>query len=315
MSFAMEVKEEILNHTFTNEQKIMLLSGFIKYNGEIIYANSGVALRLTSNSNNIIRHVFSLLKTIYNGKIEISIIQVQKLRNSKSYQLTLTENIIEFLSKNDIFHPELANKIIEINLEKYIKKTWEGLTRAYISGLFIAIGSVNSPETTNYHLELQFKENESAQYIRKVLNKYHFNFKTTNKGNKIVCYIKKSIAVSDFLKFIDAPISVMKFENTRINRDVSNNINRMINIDIYNQQKSSETGLKQIEEIKKIIKNNLLLELSPKAQLLSEIRLENPDASFSELEVLMNDKNISITKSGISNLFRMINKLANTIGE
>ncbi|WP_339029846.1 DNA-binding protein WhiA [Spiroplasma endosymbiont of Cantharis nigra] len=315
MSFAMEVKEEILNHTFTNEQKIMLLSGFIKYNGEIIYANSGVALRLTSNSNNIIRHIFSFLKTIYNGKIEISIIQVQKLRNSKSYQLTLTENVIEFLSENDIFLPELANKIIEINLEKYIKKTWEGLTRAYISGLFIAIGSVNSPETTNYHLELQFKENESAQYIRKVLKKYHFNFKTTNKRNKIVCYIKKSIAVSDFLKFIDAPISVMKFENTRINRDVSNNINRMINIDIYNQQKSSETGLKQIEEINKIIKNNLLLELSPKAQLLSEIRLENPDASFSELEVLMNDKNISITKSGISNLFRMINKLANTIGE
>ncbi|ALD65983.1 DNA-binding protein WhiA [Spiroplasma cantharicola] len=315
MSFAMEVKEEILNHTFTNEQKIMLLSGFIKYNGEIIYTNSGVALKLTSNSNNVIRNIFSILKTVYNGKIEISIIQIKKLRNNKTYQLMLTENVIDFLTTNNIFQPALANKIIEINLEKYIKKTWEGLTRAYISGIFIAIGSVNSPETTNYHLELQFKENESAQYITKVLKKYHFNFKTTMKRNKIVCYIKKSIAVSDFLKFMDASISVMKFENTRINRDVSNNINRMINIDIYNQQKSSETGLKQIREINKIMKNNLISELSPKAQLLSQIRLENPDASFSELEILMNDRNVSITKSGISNLFRIISKLANTIGE
>ncbi|WP_338985225.1 DNA-binding protein WhiA [Spiroplasma endosymbiont of Diplazon laetatorius] len=315
MSFAMEVKEEILNHTFTEEQKIMLLSGFIKYNGELIYTNNGAALRLTSNSNNVIRNIFSILKTIYEGNIEISIIQIQKLRKNKIYQLMLTDKVIEFLEQHNIFDTKTSNKIIEIDLEKYEKKIRQELTRAYVSGMFIAVGSVNSPETTNYHLELQFKEKESAIYITKILKKYHFNFKTTSKGNKTVCYIKKSIAVSDFLKFIDASISVMKFENTRINRDVSNNINRMINIDIYNQQKSSATGLKQIEEINLILKNNLISELSPKAQMLSEIRLENPDASFSELEYLMNEKNVAITKSGISNLFKIISKLANTIGD
>ncbi|AGR41776.1 DNA-binding protein WhiA [Spiroplasma diminutum] len=315
MSFAMEVKEEILNHTFTHEQKIMLLSGFIKYNGELIYTNNRAALKLTNTSNQVIRNIFTILKTIYDGNVEISIIQIQKLRKNKIYQLLLTDRVLEFLSENDIFHPGLNNKVIEMNLEKYEKKIWEELTRAYISGIFIAVGSVNSPETTNYHLEFQFKEEESSIYIVKTLKKYRFNFKVTNKKNKFVCYAKKSIVVSDFLKFMDASISVMKFENTRINRDVSNNINRMINIDIYNQQKSSLTGSKQIEEIKLIQRNNLMLELSPKAQLLSEIRLENPDASFSELEYLMNEKKVLITKSGISNLFKIISKLANTIGE
>ncbi|QHX36321.1 DNA-binding protein WhiA [Spiroplasma sp. BIUS-1] len=315
MSFAMEVKEEILNHTFTEEQKIMLLSGFIKYNGELIYTNNGAALKLTSNSNNVIRNIFSILKTIYEGNIEISIIQIQKLRRNKIYQLMLTENVIEFLTKHHIYDSLTSNKIIEMNLERYDKKLKQELTRAYTSGIFIAVGSVNSPETTNYHLELQFKEENSAIYISKILKKHSFDFKTITKRNKTICYIKKSIAVSDFLKFMDASISVMKFENTRINRDVSNNINRMINIDIYNQQKSSETGSKQIQEIELIQKNNLISELSPKAQVLSQIRLENPDASFSELEYLMNEKNIAITKSGISNLFKIISKLANTIGD
>ncbi|AUM62322.1 DNA-binding protein WhiA [Spiroplasma monobiae] len=315
MSFAMEVKEEILNHTFTEEQKIALLSGFIKYNGELIYTNNGAALKLTSNSNNVIRNIFSILKTIYKGNIEISIIQIQKLRKNKIYQLMLTDKVLEFLASNNIYNVDDGEKIIEMDLEKYDRKIKQELTRAYVSGMFIAIGSVNSPETTNYHLELQFKEIESAIYITKILKKFGFEFKTTTKGNKTVCYIKKSIAVSDFLKFIDASISVMKFENTRINRDVSNNINRMINIDIYNQQKSSATGTKQVQEIELIQKNNLMSELSPKAQKLAQIRLENPDASFSELEMYMNDQNVVITKSGISNLFKIINKLANTIGD
>ncbi|AUB31133.1 DNA-binding protein WhiA [Spiroplasma floricola] len=315
MSFAMEVKEEILNHTFTKEQKIMLLSGFIKYNGELIYTSKGAVLKLTNNSNNVIRNIFSMLKTIYDGNIEISIIQIQKLRKNKIYQLMLTDEVIFFLKRYNIYDINSSTKIIEIDLENYDKKIKQELIRAYISGIFIAIGSVNSPETTNYHLELQFKENESSTYITKILKKYNFTFKTTSKKNKFVCYIKKSIAVSDFLKFMDASISVMKFENTRINRDVSNNINRMINIDIYNQQKSSVTGSRQVEVIELIKKNNLMSELSPKAQLLSQIRLENPDASFSELEQLMNEKNVSITKSGISNLFKIIDKIANTIGD
>ncbi|WP_339021003.1 DNA-binding protein WhiA [Spiroplasma endosymbiont of Atherix ibis] len=315
MSFAMEVKEEILNHTFTKEQIIMLLSGFIKYNGELIYTSNGAVLKLTNNSNNVIRNILSLLKTIYSGNIEISIIQIQKLRKNKIYQLILTDNVIDFLKRYNIYDINSSTKIIKIDLEKYDKKIKQELIRAYISGIFIAIGSVNSPETTNYHLELQFKEDESSSYITKILKKYNFTFKTISKKNKFVCYIKKSIVVSDFLKFIDTSISVMKFENTRINRDVSNNINRMINIDIYNQQKSSVTGSRQVEVIELIKKNNLMSELSSKAQLLSQIRLENPDASFSELELLMKEKNVSITKSGISNLFKIINKIANTIGD
>ncbi|QEH61305.1 DNA-binding protein WhiA [Spiroplasma chinense] len=312
MSFAREVKEEILNHTFSQEQAKALLCGFIKYNGELIFTNKGFALKLTSTSNNIIRKIFSLLKEIYSGNIDISIVQTQKLNRDKVYELVLTDNIQEFLAKNYIYDIGNNVKIIEINLKNDHDNS---LVRAYISGVFIAIGSVNSPETTNYHLEFQTKELESANYLKEILNSFEFDFKVINKRTKYICYAKKSLVVSDFLKFVDASRAVMKFETTRINRDVSNNVNRMMNIDIYNQQKTLSAGSQQVKEIELIMEKRLFNELSEKAQKLATIRLANRDASYSELELMMNETGIAITKSGISNLFKIIKKLAESIGD
>ncbi|AGR40770.1 DNA-binding protein WhiA [Spiroplasma taiwanense] len=314
MSFSLEVKEEILNHTFTDKQKNMLISGFIKYNGDLIFGNDGAALRLTSNSNNIIRNIYSILKYVYKKNINISIIQTQNLSKKKIYQLLLIEDIMAFLKNYLIYDDEKLEKIVEIPLFQKNLKEKQSLIRAYVSGIFIAIGSVNSPDTTNYHLELQFKDEFSAIYFCEITNLFNFNFKIFRKKNTYMCYIKKSIEISDFLKFIDASRAVLKFETTRINRDFNNNINRMMNIDIYNQQKTLFAGAKQIEQINIIIQKGLFNELSEKAQLLATIRLENPDSSFSELEIILNDRNVKITKSGISNLFKIISRLAESIG-
>ncbi|QGS51522.1 DNA-binding protein WhiA [Spiroplasma tabanidicola] len=312
MSFATTVKEEILDHNFDKEQAIMLLSGFIKYNGELIYTLSGFSLRLHSKSNHVIRKIYELLKIVYSGNIEISIIQTQILKKDKVYQLLLTDNVIHFLSKYNLYDIDKSAKIIKISLNEDFDNS---LVRAYISGVFIAVGSVNNPDTVNYHLELQFKEEESAIYIRDLLNKFEFGFKVITRKSNYICYVKRCLVVSDFLKFIDAPEAVLKFENTRISRDFTNNVNRINNIDVYNIKKTSKTSDKQISQIEAIQKNNLFSELSDKAQKLANIRLVHPDASFSRLEELMNDEGISITKSGISNLFKIIAKLSESIGE
>lgn len=313
MSFAKEVKEEIIAHIFSPEQAQMFLSGFIKYNGELIYTNDGFKLKLTSTSSPIIRSIYTLLKTIYQGNIEIAIVQTQMITRKKIFQLTLTEKIKDFLEKNSFYDFKKNDKIIEVIINKEDQN--ESLIRAYISGLFVAIGSVNSPETSNYHLEFQFKDLESAQYICQILNKFDFNFKVIGKRNKFICYVKRSTHVSDFLKFMDASQSVMKFENVRISRDLANSLNRVVNIEIYNQQKTISTGQKQIEQINLIKSKQVFAELSNKAKLLANLRLKNPDASYSELEMIMNEQGVIITKSGVSNLFKIITKLAESIGE
>ncbi|ARU92297.1 hypothetical protein SCLARK_001863 [Spiroplasma clarkii] len=313
MSFAKEVKEEIVAHTFSPEQALMFISGFIKHNGELIYTNNGFQLVLTSTSNAIIRNIFMLLKSVYNGKIEISILQTQMITRKKIFQLTLVDNIKEFLIKNSLYDFENSDKIIEVIINN--EDINKSLIRAYISGVFVASGSVNSPETSNYHLEFQFKDLHSAEYICRILNDFEFNFKVIAKKSKYVCYVKKSTHVSDFLKFVDAGKSAMKFENIRISRDLANSINRVGNIDIYNQQKTSSTGLKQVQQITLIKNKHLLGELSVKAQVLANLRLQNPTASYSDLEVKMNEEGVNITKSGVSNLFKIITKIAESIGE
>ncbi|AHI53479.1 hypothetical protein SSABA_v1c00670 [Spiroplasma sabaudiense Ar-1343] len=306
MSFAMEVKEEIVTHTFSEEQRRAFLCGFIKYNGEIIISNNQPKLILSTISNRIARTVISFLKTFYEGEILISILQSQKLRKNKTFQITLKDNVFDFLFKFNIYNTNKSAKIISV-VDEVVNNS--SLLRAYISGVFIAIGSVNSPKTSNYHLELQFRDEESSLFFNDLLEPLGFTFKKIKRKAKFISYLKKSTFVSDFLKLIDAPNAVMNFENQRISRDMLNNINRMINIDISNQAKTLDAGQRQVYQINNLKEKGYFRYLSDKAKFLANARLDRPDASFSELESILNQNNIPITKSGISNLFRTIEKL------
>jgi hypothetical protein len=305
MSFALHVKEEVIAHDFNDEQQKAFLSGFIKQNGDLVYSHQSQKLKISTISNRIVRSLISFLKKIFVGETEVSIIQSQTLKKHKIFQVTLIG--------------DLQKLFFDLNLQKqqeessfHLPNKWleESNLRAYISGIFIASGSVNSPKTSNYHLELQFKTSAEAHYFQEVLNDYQFEFKFLKRDSShYLIYLKKALLVSDFLKFIDAPQSVMEFENERISRDMVNSINRISNIDISNQSKVLKTGHKQVIQIKYLQRKNKLNRLSPKAQVLAKIRLKNPELSFLELEEEMAKNNIQITKSGISYLFKIIEKI------
>ncbi|WP_031542557.1 DNA-binding protein WhiA [Mesoplasma photuris] len=305
MSFALSVKEEVISHSFNLEQKKSLLSGFIKHNGELIYSSKSEKLKISTISNKIARNLFGFCKELFDGEMEVSIITSELLKKTKTFQITLVGDIKKFLTDLKIYD-ENFNKIIRVD-DNVIKE--QDLIRSYIAGMFMAVGSVNAPTTTNYHLELQFKDKESAEYFIYIMEIYRFNFKILErKNNKFICYVKKTSFISDFLAFIDASQSVMAFENERISRDVYNSINRINNIDISNQNKTLKTGLEQVEQINFLKENKLFFTLSNKAKALSNLRLENPDSSYVELQEMMEDLGYQITKSGVSNLFKTIKK-------
>ncbi|AVP49474.1 DNA-binding protein WhiA [Williamsoniiplasma luminosum] len=307
MSFALKVKEEIVSHSFTHIQKQTFLCGFIKSNGEFIYTSTGIKLRLSTISNRIARSLLSMCKEFFKGEIQIAIIQSQSLKKQKTFHLTLIGETEAFLRDLEIYD---FNNHKNITVNETVLKT-DDLLRAYIAGMFVALGSVNSPETINYHLEVQFKDLESAEYFSQILNKkYDFDFKILVRSeNKIICYIKKSALVSDFIKLVDAPISVMEFENERISRDLVNNINRIQNIDIYNQRKTTSTAEKQTKQIHWLKEQKMFNALSDRIKILANLRLANPEMSYLELAQAMNKKGHKITKSGISNIFRTIDKI------
>ena len=184
----------------------------------------------------------------------------------------------------------------------------------YLAGAFLASGSVNSPATSNYHLEIALNSENYAKWLSKLFSKYHnsdIEPKITKRREQFVIYFKKSDQISNFLIMIGAVTSCLEFEEARMNRDLVNSANRLTNMDTANMKKIYETGLRQVEEIKVIdkavgienIENN-------KIRLLCSLRLENESASLTDLAILMSERmGKDITKSNINHLFRSIHEM------
>lgn len=82
--------------------------------------------------------------------------------------------------------------------KKIIQK--ECCKRAFLAGIFLSGGSVNNPETSNYHLELSVDEEEYALFIQELMNYFHLNAKMTKRRNKYVIYLKSAEKIGDFLR-------------------------------------------------------------------------------------------------------------------
>lgn len=298
LSFTMMIKDEICQKSFADCCQKSLLSAFISSNKTSNSAEENI-INLTSFHKPTINLIANLLKNQFPEiKVKVRTIKYQKTNRYLIEGINLTNKIADELGLQTNSY-DFANKI-----------TNKHCIRAYIAGIFLVSGSINSPKTSNYHLELQFDHSDFAKTIQKLLAKnFKLTFKLIQRRNKFVLYLKKSNDISDFLKLLDCPQAVFTFEEKRITRDLLNTINRFNNIDISNQQKAFNASLKQIAMINRIKEVNGFNELSEKCQILANIRLANQDASLAELsEEFYQKTGEMITKSGVNHLMRELRK-------
>ncbi len=186
------------------------------------------------------------------------------------------------------------------------KERGEEENRALVRGAFMSSGSVTNPKN-KYHLEIVFDKEENAKFIQEVLVKENIDVKILKREKNFILYIKDGENISKFLAFIGANKSVLQFEDERVIRDMRNQVNRLVNCETANLNKTILSAVKQIENIKLIKKRKKFDKLTPKEQELAQIRLENPDASLSELGKLLKEP---ISKSGVNHRLEGINNLA-----
>lgn len=308
VSFTTSVKDEICQKNFKNCCQKALLSAYSLINAKIITAQ-GVNNEIIIHSfhNKTIRLIYKFLKNQYKDlKLMIIVDVLNKFERPKVYNIHIN-NKINFII-NDLMLQDECLFVEKEAVHQHIIK--EHCVRAYIAGIFLVVGSINSPSTPNYHLELQFHSGMLAEKIKKILlQTFKLNFKIIKRRNKTVLYIKKSNVISDFLKIIDCPQAVFTFEDKRISRELFNNINRFNNIDISNQQKILNAGDQQVVMISILKTKKLFNALSLKAQIISNLRLKNPEASLSQLsELYFQETGVIITKSGVNHLIREIKK-------
>ena len=306
-SFTRQVKEELADNTYPSSDRLRaLLSAYIRINGSLVFRHKKTLLQLNTENAKIGKFIFETINEIYQANAELIVKEKRNLDKSKSYMIQISD-------ASEAIMDDLEISFLEGKISKNIVRNDDTIS-GYLAGAFLAAGSVNSPVTSNYHLEIALNSENYAKWLAKLFAKYknsNIEPKITHRRDEYVIYFKKSDQISNFLIMIGAVSSCLEFEDVRANRDLMNNANRLTNMDTANMKRRIETGTRQIEEINFI---NQVLGIdnitSIKERELCKLRLANEEASLQELAEMMTSKfKKPITKSNVNHLFRSIHAL------
>ena len=207
------------------------------------------------------------------------------------------------------FSGEVREELLELKMwdNNSSLKQDEQLARLLIRESFIKKGFINDPNK-EYHLEILFKSKKKADELKDIILNFGIDIKLTKKGSDYMLYLKEGEEISSFLALMGAAKAVIKFEEIRVIKDTRNNINRLVNCETANLNKTINAAVKQIEDIKKLKRNKKFESLPESLKELAKLRLEKPDSSYEELGKMLSKP---IGKSGVSHRLEKISKIAN----
>ena len=206
------------------------------------------------------------------------------------------------------FSSDIKDELLELkmlDLGSNMKQD-EQLARLYIREAFIKSGSMNDPNK-NYHLQIMFKEKAKAEEMQTLLNNFNIHARIIKKEKDHMLYLKDGEEISEFLALVGANKSVIKFEEVRVIKETRNDINRLVNCETANLNKTINASVKQIEDINKIKKAGKFNELPETLKEIAEVRINNPEMSLIELGKLL-DKPIG--KSGVNHRLKKLSQIS-----
>jgi len=297
MSFASDVKIELGKLHIDECCKIAELSAFLQLSSEISFNNEGVHVSFKTMNNTIARTFISIIKDKYNLPINL-LVKQQKLTKNDVYVIVI-DNADIIVKDFDLFNKDYSHHM------KYIKN--ECCKKSYIRGAFLSTGSINDPKKS-YHLEIKCHNEENAIFVQMLLNSFGLNARISKRREELIVYIKEAQAIGDFLYIVGAQKSYFDYEDIRVNKDISNMVNRKNNCELANEMKAINAAKQQLEDIKIVEKMD---GIDSKLIEVMEIRKKNPTATLVELlDIYKNEYDKEITKSCLNHRFRKIHDLA-----
>jgi cell division protein WhiA len=306
MSFSAVTKEELARIT---EQKVCCnlaeLAALVRMDGTLQISNNVYALNVTTESAPVARKVYRLAKTVLDLPVDIVVRRKLRLKKNNSYLVKIYPRGISdlrrlgLLDENGEILPGIPEELVKSKCDK----------KAYLRGAFLAGGSINNPEGT-YHLEIITNDPYHAEALNKLLNKFRLGSKISTRKNWHVVYIKESEHIVEFLGFIGAHHALLEFENVRVLKDMRNQVNRLVNCETANLNKTVDAAVRQVENIELVARTIGLQALPESLRQIAELRLEYPDASLKELGEMLQPK---VGKSGVNHRMRKIDEIAEKI--
>jgi DNA-binding protein WhiA len=304
MSFAAQTKKEL---TLVENQDACCeraeLSALIRMNGSVHLSSRKVILDISTENAAIARRIYSLLKKNFDVHTELLVRKKMRLKKNNVYIVRIPAKVQEILKElNIVSEGFIFNQGIDKDM---IKRPC--CKRAYLRGAFLAGGSVNNPEGSSYHLEISCMYEEHCMALVALANKFGLNARCIERKKGFIFYIKEGEKIIELLSIIGAHQALFKFEDVRIMRDMRNSVNRIVNCETANLNKTIGAAVRQIDNIRLLQKEMGLENLPEKLREVAEIRLHHPDMNLKEVGEMLKG---SVSKSGVNHRLRKIDELA-----
>jgi len=307
MSFSDDVKHE-LAHLELEKKGVHQaeLAALLRMAGSILISSGKLAVKISVSHGDVARRVYRYIKEEYQFDSEIRVKQ-NNLTKRKKYELFITPqsgvyDLLENLGILDKTHS------IKYKIADWIKADRD-YERAYLRGIFLAGGSVNKPRA-EYHLELRCEHKTHAEDIMEIMKDFELDPHLTEHKKKQVIYLKKYDDIATMLNLMGAYNSLLELENAQVFKEIKNNVNRRVNFETANLDKTVKAAMEQIDDIELIEEKKGLDNLTASLREIAELRQENPYASLKELGEMLEPK---LSKSGVYNRIRRIKKIAEKI--
>ena len=308
MSFSGNVKEE-LSHQIAQARhcQIAELAALISMCGAVVITpGEKYRIKIHTEKIAVARKCFTLVTKTFNIKTDISVRRNLE-KGSETYMLVIREH-------EDALRILQATKLIGEREDAYsalhivdpILVQQPCCKRAFLRGAFLAAGSMSDPNKA-YHFEIVCTTVNMAEQLRRMMCSFSMDAKIVARKKMYVVYLKEGAQLVDMLNIMEAHVSLMELENVRILKEMRNAVNRKVNCETANINKTVSAAVKQVEDIRYIQQTIGLDKLSDGLKEMAILRLEPPDATLKELGEISDPP---VGKSGVNHRLRKIGEIA-----
>ena len=312
MSFSSKVKEELSRQLSPARHcQIAEIAAILSLCGRIqISENNRYRVKIHTENVAVARKYFTLLKKTFNISTDVSIRRGGNVSRNRTYIVAVREH-------DDALKVLQAAKLIDaqgeirenLSLVRNVMVQNACCRRAFIRGAFLAAGSISDPEKF-YHFEIVCPSMAKAEQLKGIIAAFDMEPKIVLRKKYYVVYIKEGDQIVDILNVMEAPVALMELENIRILRGMRGNVNRQVNCETANINKTVSAAVKQMEDIRFIQETIGLDGLPESLQDMARLRLERPEATLKELGQALEPP---VGKSGVNHRLRKLGQMADDL--
>ncbi len=314
MSFSSKVKEELSRQwsparhcQIAETAAVLSLCGRVK-----ISASDHYAIEIHTENLAVARKYFTLLKKTFNINTDVLIRRGQMPGRSRTYMVAVREHedALRVLQASKLLDPygEIAE---DLSLVHNVVVQNVCCKRAFIRGAFLSAGSISDPEKF-YHFEITCASMRKAKQLQGLMASFGIEARIVLRKRYFIVYVKEGSQIAQLLQIMDAPVALMELENIRIVKEMRNSVNRQVNCETANINKTVSAAVKQMEDIRYIQDTIGLESLPENLQEMARVRLERPEATLKELGEALEPP---VGKSGVNHRLRKLSLMAEDLRE